>query len=111
MTLILLTAFAFLSYIIFETQALSVQNNQQLYLTQQARLHKRFFKTYIDTLTLETCPQKIKIELENFNLEAYFEYENLCSSDNNNQATVDIFITSTNKKLSIRQHERLIKKL
>ncbi len=106
-TLILILAFSILGVFVIETKSLAIENNSNLYLQSQSKLHLDFFKSYIKTLDLKKeCLENIEINDDIYRLKARLEYENSCLKSESNIVFVDIFINSKTKLNEVNLHER-----
>ncbi len=96
-TIILVSLFSYLSIVLLEIKSLRYTNLTNQYLYIQAKNHKEFFKTYINSIDLKNI-NHLEIENENFNIEAII-------NKINNDFIVDIYVNS--KKYQISLYEQI----
>lgn len=98
-TIFLLSIFSYLAISILETKSLRNVNLQNQYLYLQAKNHKEFLKSYINSIDLEQISH-LSIE------DDFFEIYSIIKKEEN-IFHIDLFVES--KKFDISIHEKLIK--
>ena len=98
-TIFLLSIFSYLAVSILETKSLRNTNLQNQYLYLQAKNHKEFLKSYINSIDLSDI-EYLNIK-DNF-FEIYAEIKK-----KTNSFEIDLYVKS--KKFDISTHEKLLK--
>jgi len=95
-TIFLLSIFSYLTISILETKSLRNTNLKNQYLYIQAKNHKEFLKSYINSIDLQDI-SKLKIEDEVFNIYAQIE------NSSNSIYTIHLYVEA--KEFDISIHE------
>lgn len=98
-TIFLLSTFSYLAVSILETKSLRNTNLQNQYLYLQAKNHKVFLKSYINSLNLENI-QHISVDDNFFEIFALIKKET-------NLYEIDLYVKS--KRFNISIHEKIKK--
>lgn len=108
-TLFLVLLFSILGYQIISTKTLQSYTLSSAYMSDQAKVHQDFFKSFLLSKSSFECQNELVFEEELFILKADIEY--LEGSCNSGHARIDTFIQSKSERFSIRLHDRFLKKL
>lgn len=129
-TILLITAFSFLSIYLLEIKTFHSDIHTKQYLQIQSKFHLDSAKDFINNLNLiqtnKPCVNEIKIANKDFDITANIEYisnkkdclysyfiEDLNSDINNGNgvAIVNLYVSSKSSKFKIRLHQKFLKKL
>ncbi|RXJ60548.1 hypothetical protein [Candidatus Marinarcus aquaticus] len=108
-TLFLVLLFSLLGYQIISTKTLQSYTLSNAYMSEQARVHQLFFKSFLLNQSNFECQNELVFDEGLFQFKAKIEY--IEGSCNSGHARIDTFITSKSERFSIRLHERFLKKL
>jgi len=127
LSILLITAFSFLSIYILEIKTFQSDIQSKQYHQIQAKFHLDFAKDFIMNLELnkpnQPCVDEITVENNQYDIFAQFSYigtkkdclhsENIIPNENNSSgaAVVNLYVQSKSSIFKIKLHEKFLKKL